>query len=91
MDYLKDIVKQFEHEVLYFYNQTDIQNGYLITYSRHGEKELFPLITLTCVVVNNQTQIYKNIFHLTERLAVLKKRAKTKLKYRKREKLLFSI
>ena len=79
-DYLKDIVEQFELQVLSFYNQTDIQNGYITTANRHGEKEQFPLITLTCVVVNNQTQIYKNVFQLTERLAVLKKREKSKLR-----------
>jgi len=79
-DYLKDIVEQFELEVLSFYNQTDIQNGYITTTNRHGEKEQFPLITLTCVVVNNQTQIYKNVFQLTEMLAVLKKREKSKLR-----------
>ena len=79
-DYLKDVVEQFELEVLSFYNQTDIQNGYISTSNRHGEYEQFPLITLTCVVVNNQTQIYKNVFQLTEMLARLKKRAKFKLR-----------
>jgi len=78
-DYLKDIVEQFELEVLSFYNQTDIENGYIATVNRHGEKEKFPLITLTCVVVNNQTQTYKNVFKLTEMLALLKKRAKSRL------------
>ena len=78
-DYLKDIVEQFEREVLSFYNQTDIENGYIATVNRHGEKERFPLITLTCVVVNNQTQTYKNVFKLTEMLALLKKRAKSRL------------
>jgi len=77
-DYFKDIIEQFELEVIYFYNEIDIQNGYITTANRHGEKEQFPLITLTCVVVNNQTQIHKNVFQLTERLAVLKKIEKSR-------------
>lgn len=32
----------------------------IATANRHRAKEQFPLIALTCVVVNNQTQIYKN-------------------------------
>jgi len=87
-DYLKNIVEQFELQVLSFYNQIDIQNGYITTANRHGDKEQFPLITLTCVVVNNQTQIYKNIFQLTEKLAALKKREKSKLRYNKKEETL---
>ena len=84
-DYFKNIVEQFEHEIISFYNQTDIKNGYITTTNRRGEKEQFPLITLTCVVENNQKQIYKDVFELTERLAGLKKEAKSKLRYSRRE------
>ncbi|KUO74466.1 MAG: diguanylate cyclase [Clostridia bacterium BRH_c25] len=76
--YFKDIEKQFELEVLTFYNQTDVQNGYITAANRHGEVERFPLITLTSVVVNNQTQTVKDVFELTELLARLKKIAKQK-------------
>lgn len=75
-DYFKNIVEQFELEVLALYNQTDIQNGYITTANRHGELEQFSLITLTCAVVNNQTRTYKNIFELTEMLSKQKKIAK---------------
>lgn len=53
--YFKDIIKQFELEVLAFYNQADIQNGYITTANRRGEMEQFPLLTLTAVMVNNKT------------------------------------
>ena len=79
-DYLKDIVIQFEHEVRSFYNEIDIQIGYIISNNRHGVREQFPLITLTCVVVNNKTEVYKNVFELTEMLAKLKKIEKSKLR-----------
>jgi len=76
VEYFKDIIEQFEFEVLDFYNLIDIQNGYITTANRHGQIEQFPLITLTSVVVNNQTHTFNNVFELTEMLARLKKTAK---------------
>lgn len=76
--HLYDMVKQFELEVLTFYNQKDIQNGYITSSNRHGEVENTPLITLTSVVVNNKTRTFENVFELTEMLAELKKIAKYK-------------
>lgn len=76
--HLYDMVKQFELEVLTFYNQKDIQNGYITSSNRHGEVENTPLITLTSVVVNNSTRTFENVFELTEMLAELKKIAKHK-------------
>lgn len=75
-EYFKDIVEQFELEVLDFYNLKDIQNGYITTTNRRGEVEQFPLVTLTSVAVGNETKTFKNVFELTEMLAVLKKAAK---------------
>lgn len=77
-EHLYDMVKQFELEVLTFYNQKDIQNGYIKSSNRRGEMENTPLITLTSVVVNNKTKSFKNVFELTETLAELKKIAKHK-------------
>lgn len=75
-EHFKDMTEQFELEVLDFYNLMDIQNGYITTTNRRGEVEQFPLITLTSVLVNNETRNFKNVFELTEMLARLKKAAK---------------
>lgn len=77
---LMKIVELFEHEVIDYYNKCDIDNGYITTTNRHGITEKFPLMTLTCVVVNNQVQVFKNVFQLTELLAEEKKIAKSKLR-----------
>lgn len=71
--YFKDLIRQFELEVLALYNLVDIQNGFITTTNRRGEVEQFPLITLTAVVANNETQNFKDVFELTETLAGLKK------------------
>jgi len=75
-DYFTHIIKQFERDVLNYYNSTDIENGYIITANRKGEIEKFPLITLTCVVLNNDLYEFTDIDDFTEKLANLKKSAK---------------
>ncbi|WP_313340986.1 GGDEF domain-containing protein [Sedimentibacter sp.] len=74
--YFDDVIKKFEYEVLNFYNETDIRNGFITTISRQGNIEKFPLISLTCVITNNTGKIFTNIFDLTEHLAEMKKIAK---------------
>lgn len=75
-DYFNEVEKQFHIGALTFYNETDMENGYITTTNRRGEMEQFPLITLTSVVVNNKIKAFKNVFELTETLAGLKKKAK---------------
>lgn len=78
-DYFTHIIKEFERDVLNYYNSTDIENGYIITANRRGEIEKFPLITLTCVVLNNDLYEFTDIDDFTEELANLKKSAKQRL------------
>ncbi|WP_076850062.1 GGDEF domain-containing protein [Rubeoparvulum massiliense] len=78
--YFVDMVKQFEYRALNFYSPSDIQKGYIITANRQGEMEKFPLMKLTCVVVNNQIDDFENVIELTEKLARLKKIAKQKMR-----------
>jgi len=75
-DYFRNIVVEFEKEVLRFYNQEDIEKGYIIARNRRNEVEKFPLITLTAVSVNDRNQHFKDVFDLTEILASLKKSKK---------------
>jgi diguanylate cyclase (GGDEF)-like protein len=75
-NYFKDITRQFEQEVLALYNETDIQNGFIIAKNRRGEVERFPLMTLTAVSINNKTRTFKNVPELSGVLAGLKTVAK---------------
>jgi EAL domain-containing protein (putative c-di-GMP-specific phosphodiesterase class I)/GGDEF domain-containing protein len=79
-DYFTDVVNDFERNVVNFYNDTDIKNGYIITANRKGKREKFPLITLTCVVLNNDIYDFTDVGELTEKLADLKKCAKQRLR-----------
>ena len=74
--YFKDLRRQFEYEVLAFYNERDIENGYISTTNRQGDVEKFPLTTLTAVAVNNKTKNFTDVYELTEMLAAMKKISK---------------
>lgn len=76
-NYFSGIVSEFEREVLSFYCEKDIANGYIITNNRRGEQEKFPLITLTSVLINNNQKNFYNVYELTKALAELKKKAKS--------------
>jgi EAL domain-containing protein (putative c-di-GMP-specific phosphodiesterase class I)/GGDEF domain-containing protein len=79
-DYFRQIVTEFEEEVLHFYNRDDVEKGYIIATNRRNMIEKFPLITLTLVSLNNKTSHFKDMFELTEALAGLKKHKKLQLK-----------
>jgi GGDEF domain-containing protein len=79
-DYFTDVVNDFERNVVNFYNDIDIRNGYIITANRKGRREKFPLITLTCVVLNNDLCDFTDVGELTKKLADLKKCAKQRLR-----------
>jgi diguanylate cyclase (GGDEF)-like protein len=77
-NYFEKILNQFEQQVLSFYNQKDIQTGYITTVNRRGETENFPLLSITMVVVNSKKNNFRDVYELTETLAKKKKEAKQK-------------
>lgn len=75
-DFFQHIVSDFEREVLSFYSQSDIENGYITAANRQNIIERFPLTTLTVAAVNNKQEAFEDMFELTEALAVLKRQKK---------------
>lgn len=76
--YFEMFEKQFETNVLSFYNPIDLKNGYITTANRRGEIEHFPLLTLTTAVVNNHEQEFNDIYELTKLMAKQKREKKQK-------------
>lgn len=77
-DYYANLVKTFEDSVLKYFNSLDIKRGHILTTNRKGKKEKFPLISLTCVMIDNKEYIYKDQYEITQQLALLKKQAKSR-------------
>lgn len=68
----REICDRFDAAVLNFYNNNDIQKGYLEARSRFGVNHRFPLSTLTAVVLNNETDKYESSVELSAALSKLK-------------------
>jgi len=76
-NYLNELIEKFELNVLKHYNSIDLKRRYIISTNRKGVKEMFPLISLTCVMVNNKDMKFSDQFEITQHLAKLKKNAKS--------------
>jgi GGDEF domain-containing protein len=70
------IISDFERDVLNYYNDNDINNGYIITQNRHGVIEKFPLISLSIVAITNEYNQLTDQYQISEQLASLKKQCK---------------
>ncbi|MDF2985064.1 MAG: hypothetical protein K0R50_574 [Eubacterium sp.] len=72
----KSIIEDFERDVLNYYTENDIKNGYIITQNRHGQTEKFPLISLSIVGITNKNTRFTDQYQISEQLAYLKKQCK---------------
>ncbi len=68
------IVSEFNSSVKEFYNQNDLDKGFIVTKNRHGIEESFPLLTLT--VTGLSSNCFKSSYALAERAARLKRECK---------------
>jgi EAL domain-containing protein (putative c-di-GMP-specific phosphodiesterase class I)/GGDEF domain-containing protein len=74
--YFSGVLESFASEVLYFYNQEDVKNGYITATGRDNLPSRFSLLSATCVIVDNAHCSYENTTELGEQLARRKKEAK---------------
>ncbi|SHJ72784.1 diguanylate cyclase (GGDEF) domain-containing protein [Dethiosulfatibacter aminovorans DSM 17477] len=68
------IVDRFNSSIKEFYNQDDLDKGFIITKNRHGIEESFPLLTIT--VTGLSSNCFKSIYELAEKAGKLKKECK---------------
>ena len=70
------IAADFDESIALFYNQDDIDKGYIVAKNRYGIDECFPLLSIA--IVGTSTERYRTIFELSEDIAKLKKNCKQK-------------
>jgi diguanylate cyclase (GGDEF)-like protein len=75
-DICVNIIKDMDNAVLSFYNQNDIDKGYIVTKNRYGIEESFPLLTISIVGVSSLE--HRSVRDLSEYMAGLKKVCKQK-------------
>ncbi len=70
------IIQKFDEEIRSLYPSEDLDRGYIRVLNRKGEKEKFPIITISIAVVHNRNRNFSNYLEIGEIAAELKKKAK---------------
>ena len=73
----KNIIAEFDKEVLEYYNQEDIEKGYIEVANRRGIIEQFPLTSISIGVVEIESGRFKNTLEIGEVGAQVKHQAKS--------------
>ena len=73
----QNIIVEFDKNIEYYYQEKDIQNGYIEVENRKGVLEQFPIISITIGVVNVPVGRFNNILEIGEVGAGVKHLAKT--------------
>ena len=73
----QDIIAEFDKEILKFFNDTDIERGYIEVCNRKGIIEEFPLTSISIGVVVADKKRFSNILEIGEVGAQVKHVAKT--------------
>jgi len=73
-----NILSTFDSIVVYQYEQEDRDRGFIVTESRRGEREQFPILSMSIAVVINRNGTFEHVGELSRMLADLKKYTKMK-------------
>jgi diguanylate cyclase (GGDEF)-like protein len=66
-----NIIEEFDFNIKKFYNEEDIERGYIISTDRDGTEKQFPMISISIASVNNKK--ITNYENITERVTTVKK------------------
>ena len=73
----KSIIKKFDENIIYFYNETDRERGHIVAKNRQGHQVTFPMMTISTAVVTNDQGKVMNQIEVGEIAAELKEYAKS--------------
>ncbi len=73
-----NIIKVFDCLIPYRYNEEDREKGYIMSVNRRGEKERFPLLTISIAVLPSMQDDFKHVGEMSRMLADLKAVTKQK-------------
>jgi GGDEF domain-containing protein len=71
------VIKEFDHRILKFYNEVDRKTGFILGKDRKGVEQKFPLMTISIAVVFNGDKAFESPLQIAEMAAELKEYAKT--------------
>lgn len=71
------VIKDFAAGIAGFYNEADRKAGAISTVNRKGEKQVYPVMTISIAVVTNEIREFQHFAHMTDVLNEIKKYAKS--------------
>jgi GGDEF domain-containing protein len=71
------IIKAFDRMIVLRYKKEDRTRGYIITENRRGQKETFPIMTLSIAVLVNHEKMFRHQGEISHMIADLKKYTKS--------------
>jgi diguanylate cyclase (GGDEF)-like protein len=71
------IIRTFDTIIPYRYQEEDRQHGYIVTLSRRGQEETYPIMTLSIAVVISEGNVFRHVGEMSHMLADLKKYTKS--------------
>ncbi len=72
----REIIKAFDAIVPYSYDEEDRDRGYIVTTSRRGDTEQFPILSISIAVLINSNGTFEHVGEMSRMLADLKKATK---------------
>lgn len=75
-DLCQNIIDEFDSNIADFYNEDDIQRGYIQSFNRNNNEENYPIMSISIGIVMDKNKYYTSIYELTEEAAKIKKNAK---------------
>jgi diguanylate cyclase (GGDEF)-like protein len=75
--YAKTFITTFDRGVHQFYNSVDARNGFIESINRRGERQRFPLMSISVAVVTNRTRDFHSVAEMIQVAAEVKKYVKS--------------
>jgi GGDEF domain-containing protein len=76
-DYAKLFITLFDRGIYQFYNSLDARNGFIESVNRRGERQRFPLMSVSVAVVSNRLRPFKRHAEMIQVAAEVKKYVKS--------------
>jgi diguanylate cyclase (GGDEF)-like protein len=72
----RNVIRRFDLVIADFYDEEDRVRGMIDSVDRHGQREQFPMMTVSIVAISNETRRITHPADISERVSQLKKKAK---------------
>ncbi|MBN1129368.1 MAG: HAMP domain-containing protein [Chitinispirillaceae bacterium] len=75
--FAKSFLTTFDRGINQFYNSVDARNGFIESINRRGERQRFPLMSISVAVVTNKTREFGSVAEMIQIAAEVKKYVKS--------------